>query len=84
MKIRYLASNCGDIFLTSQHKDLTSQHKNLTRRHKDLTSQHNYPTSDGRSMPPYYLDRVWLLEHNNSWCNNNKNTVIIKGKTPEQ
>ena len=27
-----------------------------------------------------YLDRVWWLKHNNSWCINNKNTVIIKGK----
>ena len=55
MKIRYLATRSGDIFLTSQHKDLTSQHKDLTRRHKDLTSQHNNLTRDGRSLPPYGL-----------------------------
>ena len=52
MKIRYLATSCGDIFPTSGHNDLTSQHKDLTKRHKDLTSQHNYLTSDDRSMPP--------------------------------
>ena len=41
----FIATNCGDIFLTSQHNDLTSQHK-------DLTCRHNYLTSDGRNMPP--------------------------------
>ena len=31
-----------------------------------------------------YLDRVWLLNHTKSCCINNKNTLIIKGKTPLQ
>ena len=37
MKIRYLVTSRGDIFVTSQHKKLTSQYK-------DLTSQHKYDT----------------------------------------
>ena len=44
MKIRYLATSCGDIFLTNQHYDLTSQHR-------DPTNRQNYLTSDGRNMP---------------------------------
>ena len=52
-RVRYLATSCEHIFLTSRHYDLTSRHKKLTSLHKDLTSRHNNLTSDDRNMPPY-------------------------------
>ena len=58
IKIRDVANNCDDIFLTSRLNDLTSRHKSLTSQHKDLTSRHNYLTSYGRNMPPYLLLKI--------------------------
>ena len=37
---------------------MTSQHINRTSQHMDSTSRHNYPSVDGRNMPPYEIS-LW-------------------------